>query len=172
MVWAVGEQNIVFYSNDNLIAGRNTIWVQTTLKAVVRIFDRLGLHKNLYKTKVIICNLGFISSKQGVALYKLKATGEGGTFREQKKTRVSCEECGTAIKALLLRHCMDIFYGIVISYTQGLDIGGVVPETYVVSFPRVLKLVEFLVNGFPTRAHSPGRLREHYMHRPWKANSL
>ena len=73
---------------------------------------------------------------------------------------------------LSLRHHMEISHRVFVPRTCGVDVGGGVPETYVMSFPRVLKLVVFLVDGFPTRAHNPGRLREHYMHRPWKANSL
>ena len=47
--WAAGEHIIVSYVVDVRIAGRKTIWVQTTLTAVVRIFERVGLQKNLGK---------------------------------------------------------------------------------------------------------------------------
>ena len=78
--WAAGEHNIVFYADDGRIAGRNNIWVQTTLIAMVRTFERVGLQKNLGKTKVMMCNQGFIWVQHGTAAYKRRATGEGATF--------------------------------------------------------------------------------------------
>ena len=40
--------------------GRNTIWMQTALTVMVRMFERVGLQKNLIKTKEMVCKLGFI----------------------------------------------------------------------------------------------------------------
>ena len=56
----MGEHKIVLYANDSCIAGHNPIWVQTTLTSVVRMFERVGLLKNLGKTKAIVCTPGFI----------------------------------------------------------------------------------------------------------------
>ena len=56
--------------------------------------------------------------------------------------------------ALPLCHHMDISHGIVMPYTQGVDVGKGVPEKYVVSFPRVLKSVACLVDGFLAREHN------------------
>ena len=53
------------------------------------MFDRLGLHRNLGKTKAIVCTSGFIWRKQGTEAHKKRATGEGDMLREWKKTRVS-----------------------------------------------------------------------------------
>ena len=36
----------------------------------------------------------FVEGQQVVEAYKQIVTGEGPTFRERKRTRVSCEECG------------------------------------------------------------------------------
>ena len=56
-------------------------------------------------------------------------------FRERKKSRVTFEECGMAMKALLLCHHMESARVIVIPQTQGADGGGRGPDKYVVSFP-------------------------------------
>ena len=53
--WTVGEHNIVLYVDDGHIVGRNPIWIQTTLTTVVRIFEIVGLQKNLCKTKAMVC---------------------------------------------------------------------------------------------------------------------
>ena len=58
--WKVGEHNIIFYYDKGCIWESNPIWVQTTLTAVVRMLDRMGLIKNLGKTKAIVCTPGFI----------------------------------------------------------------------------------------------------------------
>ena len=66
--------------------------------------------------------------------------------------------------ALSLRHHMDITHRIVLPKTGGVDFGRGVPEIYVVSFPRVLKLVDFLVDICPERENKSGSLIEHFMY--------
>ena len=36
--------NIFFYADYGWIEGRNQIWVQTSLTAMVRMFERVGIH--------------------------------------------------------------------------------------------------------------------------------
>ena len=49
---------------------------------------RLGLINVCGKTNTIVCTPGLIWGQQGKAVCKRRATGEGDTFWEQKKTRV------------------------------------------------------------------------------------
>ena len=56
--WARGEHNIVLYTNDSQIAGRNTIWVQMILTAMGRVLKRVVTQKNLGKTKAMVCTWG------------------------------------------------------------------------------------------------------------------
>ena len=65
---------------------------------------------------------------------------------EQKKTRVSCEECGGAMAASSLCNHTEITDGIVLPQNRGVHIGGGGPETYRMYFSWVLKLVAFLVD--------------------------
>ena len=74
--------------------GRNPIWVQITLSDILIMFKRVGLQKNLGKTKEMVCTLGFIWVQQGAEVHKRRATGEGATFWERNRTRVICTECG------------------------------------------------------------------------------
>ena len=46
-----------------------------------------------------------------------------------------------------------------------MDVGGRRLDMYVVTFPRMLKSVAFLVDGLPERTHNPGRLMEKCMYR-------
>ena len=87
--WMEGEHNILFYADYRRIVGQDPIWVQTVLTTMVRIFERVDLQTNLNNTKATICTPGFILGKQVSEAYKGQATGEGPTFRERKKIRVS-----------------------------------------------------------------------------------
>ena len=90
---------------------------------------------------------GFIWFQKGALAYNRRETGEGVTFYEHKKTRVSCEDYGGAMVASPLLHHMDRTHGIVLPQTRGVDVGIGGPKTYVVLFPWVLNLVECPVDG-------------------------
>ena len=75
------------------------------------------------------------------------------------------------VASLLCQH-MEIFHGIVMPQTQGVDINGRVPQTYVVSFPWVLKSVVCPVDRCPAREHNPVRLKENFMYWHWKLKIL
>ena len=78
--------------------------------------------------------------------YNQRETGEGIKFRNRKKIRVSCEECGAAMLALALCHHMGRIHRIVIPQTQGAGVCRGGAEIYVASFPRALKKVVCLVD--------------------------
>ena len=52
--WSAGEHCIVFYADDERIAGRNPIWLQMNTTYMVRMFVRVVLRTNLGKTKVLV----------------------------------------------------------------------------------------------------------------------
>ena len=91
--------------------------------------------------------------------------GEGATFRERKRFRVSCTECGVTVKQSYFKHHIESLHGICVPQTRGADEKGEVPTTYVVSFPRILQSVMCPVLGCPAVAHSTGRLRKNFMFR-------
>ena len=62
--WAAGEHNIVLYVYNGRIPGCNPIWLQMTLKVVVRMFNRVGLNINPGNTKAMDCTPGFIWGHQ------------------------------------------------------------------------------------------------------------
>ena len=87
---------------------------------------------------------------------------------EWKRTRVSCAECRVTMSEYSLHHHMERSHGIVLPQNRGVDIGGGVPETYVVSFLWVLKLVDLPVDECPERVKNQGRLREHLIYQHWE----
>ena len=64
-----------------------------------------------------------------------------------------------------LRHQLERAHGRVLPQVRGVDVGGGGLEVYKVSFTRILKSVDCLVEGCPAKAKTPGRLREHFMFR-------
>ena len=56
MVWDTGEPNLVFCAYDGWKAGRDHIWLQDALTAMVEIFKRVGLDANLEKIKPLVCS--------------------------------------------------------------------------------------------------------------------
>ena len=114
---------------------------------MVRMFETVVLKKNLSKTKVMICTLGFIWGQQLVEAYKRIVTGEGTTFQERKITRGSYKECGGTMAASSLRHYTERSHGIVLPQVREVDVRGGGPEIYKVSLPRILKSVECPLEG-------------------------
>ena len=121
---------------------------------MVAIFRRMGLKNNLDNNKSMVCTTGFIWGKWYEQAYKRQSMGEGETFKERMRMRVSFTKCGLNISALYLKQPMVWLHGICVPKTRGVNKGGGVPTTYVVSFPRVLQLVRFPMPGCPVVAHS------------------
>ena len=105
---------------------------------MVRMFERVGYQTHLGNTKAIVCTTGFICVYQGTSAYKRITTGEGDTFREGKRTRVSCAECGGTMSASYLRHHMKRSHRIFLPQNKWIDSGGGGPDTYRVQFMWVL----------------------------------
>ena len=49
------------------------------------------------KTKALVCTPGYIWGKWRKSVYTRRATREGAKFRERKRVRVSCSECGVTV---------------------------------------------------------------------------
>ena len=67
-----------------------------------------------------------------------------------------------------LQHHMERVHGRLFPLVRGVEVGGGGLEVYKVSFPRILKLVDFPVEGCPSKGKTPGRIREHFMLCHWK----
>ena len=85
-------------------------------------------------------------------------------FREINRSRVSCAECGVTVAVSSLKGHMERQHVSSLPQTREVKIGGGGGFTYVVSFPRVLKTVKFLVIGCLEVAYRVGRLRENFMY--------
>ena len=122
-------------------------------------FCRVGLAKKIEKNKSMVCTIGFIWRQLGEKAYTRRVVREAVTFRERKKNRGSCAECGDYVAASSFRYHMERSKGISLPQTRGVNMGGGGPTTYVVSFLRVLKTMYLPVLGCPVMAHSAWRLQ-------------
>ena len=85
----------------------------------------MGLEANLKKTKVVVCTPRFIWGNWGETAYKRRETGEGATFREQKKTRVSYNKYGVTVAVSYLKTHMAQIHAICVPQKRGVDeVGG------------------------------------------------
>ena len=80
---------------------------------MVRMFERFGLQTNLGKTKSMVCTMGFVWVQQVADAYKRQDTVGGPTFRESKRTRVSCEVSEVQWPPLI---CNIIWRGCMVEY--------------------------------------------------------
>ena len=52
--WAASEHKIILKTDNGHIAGHYPIWFQTTLTAMVSMFEKVGLLTNSSKTKAMV----------------------------------------------------------------------------------------------------------------------
>ena len=147
--WAAGERNLIFYTDDGRMAGQDHKWVQDTLSVAVAMFYIMGLETNLDNTKAVVCTPCFIWGKWGGQAYKRRVVGEGATFQESKRLRVSCTKYGVAVSQYSLKQHMKILHGICVTLTRGFGNKGEGTTTYVVPLLRVLQSVRCPVPGCP-----------------------
>ena len=119
--WAAGERNMIFYTDDGRIAGWDHMWVQDEMSVTVAMFHIMGLETNLDNTKAMVCTPGFIWGEWGEKAYKRRATGEGETFLERKRLRVSCTKCGVTATQSYLKQNMASLYVICSPQTRGFN---------------------------------------------------
>ena len=56
--WEAGERNVIFYADDDRIAGQDHEWVQDALSVTVAMFRRMGLDTNIEKSKTMVYRPG------------------------------------------------------------------------------------------------------------------
>ena len=80
------------------------------------------METNLENTKALVCTTGYICGKWSDVAYTTRATGEGETFRERKRSRVSCAEYGVTVAALYLKGNTERKHGRSVPQTREVDI--------------------------------------------------
>ena len=105
------HQAALFYADDGMVVSSNPRWLQWGFNALVGLFDRVGLHKNLGKTVSMTCRLCPAAGNQSEVAYGRKMTGEVPTYLERKRERVECGDCRKGMAAGLLEAHQMVQHG-------------------------------------------------------------
>ena len=78
-----------------MVASLDPTWLQGSFNALVCLFDRVGLQKNVGKTVSMVCHpcqatAGNITQ----VAYGRRLMGEGNSYKERHCDQVKCAECG------------------------------------------------------------------------------
>ena len=95
----ITDRAALFYADDGLIASPDKEWLQQSFTVLVDLFARVGLRTNTDKTKVMVMLPASIRTYYSEHAYKRKLDGVGDTYRQRKRRRVSCTECGKDLSA-------------------------------------------------------------------------
>ena len=88
----------MFYADDGMVASSDPAWLQGTFNALVGLFGRVGLQKNVGKTVSMVCHPCQVGAgNRKVEAYGRRITGEGRSYAERQRERVECGECGEVI---------------------------------------------------------------------------
>ena len=93
------HQAALFYADDGMVASSDPRWLQWAFSTLVGLFDRVGLNTNTGKTVIMTCRPCTAAGNQSEEVYGRKMTGEVLMFRERKRERVECRDCGKEVTA-------------------------------------------------------------------------
>ena len=88
------HQAALFYADDGMVASYDSCWIQVAFNTLVDLFDRVGLRNNAGKTVGMVCRPFQAAGNLSEMAYGRRIIGEGPTYRERLKGRVSYRECG------------------------------------------------------------------------------
>ena len=89
----------------------NPAWIQGAFNALVGLFGRVGLQKNVRKTVGMVCHPCQAAGNITKAAYGRRITGEGNSYRERQRDWVECKECGEQLAVGSLSSHMMIQHG-------------------------------------------------------------
>ena len=93
------HQTALFYADDGMIASSDPQCLQWVFTQLVGLFDRVGVNMNTRKTVRMTCSTCTAAGNWSEEAYGRLMTGEGLTFRERKRERVECGDCGKEVAA-------------------------------------------------------------------------
>ena len=82
-----------------MVASSDPQWIQWAFTKLVGLFDRVGLNTNTGKTVSMTCRPCTTAGNRLEEVYGRLMAGEGLTFRERKRERVECGDCGNEVAA-------------------------------------------------------------------------
>ena len=84
----------MFYADNGMVALSDPAWIQGAFNALLGLFDRVVLQKNIGKTVGMVCHRCQAARNITQSAYGGRLTGKGKSYRERQRDRVECKECG------------------------------------------------------------------------------
>jgi len=92
-----GARGALFYADDGLLYGDNGPELQRNLDFISASFASVGLTMNAKKTEAMIMAGSHTNLHYSDEAYERSITGEGLTFRQKAREKVTCKLCGTQV---------------------------------------------------------------------------
>lgn len=97
-----------FYADDGRLAGTSSVGLQHGLAVITDLFARVGMAMNAVKTKTMVGHNGSLRLQLSSPAYKRCMEGEGLSYRDNKRRKVSCPKCDAELQqASLARHLLS-----------------------------------------------------------------
>ena len=94
-----------FYTDDEVVSSKDLGWLQSEFDLLKGLFDRMGLRTNICKTAGMVFQPCRADRVRADKAYTRRIMGEGTSFKEQQRKRVTCPECGKELeKGSLVTH--------------------------------------------------------------------
>ena len=93
------HQAALFYADDGMLALSDPQWLQWAFTQLVGLFDGVVLNTNIRKTVSMTCRPCTAAGNRSEEAYGRLMMGKGLTFRERKRERVECRDCGKEVAA-------------------------------------------------------------------------
>ena len=77
-----------------MVASLDPAWIQGAFNALLGLFDRVILQKNVRKTVGMVCHPFQAAGNKTQTAYRRRLTGEKSSYRGRQRDRVECKECG------------------------------------------------------------------------------
>ena len=125
-----------------MVALSDPRWLQWEFTTLVGLFDQVGLNTNTGETARMTCRPFTAAGNHSEEAYGRKMTGEGLMFRERKRERVECRDCGKEVAAGSLESHRMSQHGKARerrgTWTDAATVGGEEGETktYWIEFPK------------------------------------
>ena len=83
------HQAALFYANDGMVVSSDPAWLQGTFTALVGLFDKVGLRKNVGKTVIMVCHPCQVGAgNRTEEAYWRRITVEGRSYAERQRERI------------------------------------------------------------------------------------
>ena len=161
------HQAAIFYVENGMVASSDPHWPQGVFNAPVGQFDRVGLQKNIRKTVSMVCHPCQAAGNLSEAAYRRRVAGEGLTYRERLKGRISCMECKEMmVEGSLASHRTTQHRRVAETGRSWRTLAaGAGPRKFLMEFPAKGGPWSCLVEGCPGRAGTRTAMRVHLIHR-------